>query len=167
MIHESGSIPSSKQKGAPRSQTKWKTLLGKKRQIKEVILAKNRWFQTRLPSFGGQWGSIKQNSLLVLTRKFQTDCARLRSWERLNVISLSIKAWFHDMGLRTSDSIWGLLSLFKNLLCSTLLSWPHRRWHEEYSKGNRKIMGKYVSAVYVERNLFCFINKMCPQLLGE
>lgn len=41
MIHELGSTPFSKQKGALRSYTKWKIFIGRWRWGKEVILAKN------------------------------------------------------------------------------------------------------------------------------
>lgn len=33
--------------------------------------------------------------------------------EGVTVIRLGIKCWFHDVGFSTSESMWGLLSLFQ------------------------------------------------------
>ena len=52
MPHGLGSIPSSKQKGVPRSCIKWKTFIGRMQVGKGNVLAKSGLFQARSPSYG-------------------------------------------------------------------------------------------------------------------
>lgn len=73
MMHESGSILSSRQKGALRDGMKWQIFIGRKGQRREVSPAKGRWVEARSPSFGGWQGSIRQITSLVLTKGFLMD----------------------------------------------------------------------------------------------
>ena len=67
----------------------------------------------RSPSFRGQQGSIRQMTPPVLPRRFQIDWLEFAFLGEVEAaIKLGIQSWFGDMGLRTSDSILGLLSLF-------------------------------------------------------
>lgn len=68
MIQESGNILSSRQKGALRSCTELKTLIGRMEQDKEVILAKSGLGMGRSPSFKGQQEPIWQITSLVITK---------------------------------------------------------------------------------------------------
>ena len=72
VIHESGSIPSVREKGALKSCRKWKPFTGRRSLVKEVILKETWLFQARSPSSGAQQGSVQWSTSLVLTRKFQT-----------------------------------------------------------------------------------------------
>ena len=71
-------------------------------------------FKARSTSFGGWKGFLEQITSLVLTRLFQIDWLKVTFLaEGETAVRLGIKSWFADMGLSTSDSIWGLLPLFK------------------------------------------------------
>ena len=50
--------------------TKWKTVIGRRKQGKEVFLAESGLFQARPFSFGGRQGSIRQITSFMLTRSF-------------------------------------------------------------------------------------------------
>ena len=82
MILESGGIPSREQKGAPKSYTKRKAF--KDREVGSPE-EKHGLFLARSPPFGGQKGSIRWITSLVLTKKFQTDWLRLLSEGRLKL----------------------------------------------------------------------------------
>ena len=88
----------------PKRYTKWKAIIGRKGQDKKIV---DYFF------FGGQKGSIRQITSLVWTRKFQTDQLRLYSWERWKLQLVQASSWFGDMSLALSDSIGGLLAIFK------------------------------------------------------
>ena len=84
-------------------------------QDKEVI--KKGLFQARSPSFGRRQGSIRWVTSQVLARKFQTGLVKITFLgEAETAVRLGIRSWFADMGLSTSDSILGLLSLFFTIL---------------------------------------------------
>ena len=77
-----------------------------------VTLPKSGLFQAESPYLGGQWRSIRQISLLVLTRKFQTDWLKVTFLGEVETaIRLGIQSSFADVGPSTSDSILGLLFL--------------------------------------------------------
>ena len=58
MIHESGSIPSSKQKGIVKGCTKWKVFIGRGGWGKKALAkAKKGSFQARPSSFWGEGNS--------------------------------------------------------------------------------------------------------------
>ena len=74
--------------------------IGRRRQGKEVILAKSEMFQIESPSFGKRWWSIRQITSLVLTRYFQIDWLKITlPGEAEIAIWLCIKSWFTDGGL--------------------------------------------------------------------
>lgn len=104
MTQKLGSILYSRQKETPKTYTKWKAVTGRRGQDKKII---DYFF------FGGQKGSIRQITSLVLARKFQTDQLRLYSWERWKLLLVQVLSWSGDMGIALSDSIGGLLAIFK------------------------------------------------------
>lgn len=59
------------------------------------------------------WRTIRQITLLMLTRKFKIDCFKIIFLGKFEIaLRLSIKSWFADVTLCTSDSILGLLYFF-------------------------------------------------------
>ena len=98
MIHESGSTPLNRWVGGGRTRE---------------LLAKGGLVRVGSPSSGGHRGSIRWLTSLVLTRQFQTGWSKIPVLgEAATVMKLGIKSRFGDVGLSTSDSILGLLSLF-------------------------------------------------------
>lgn len=97
--------------------------------------ARTRKEKVTLSFFGGQKGSVRWVTSLLLTRWFQIDWSQVTFLGKVETAIRSvITSWFADVVLSTSDFILGLLSLFffensfylVSLFCSRI---PSRKLH--------------------------------------
>ena len=111
MILESGSIPSSKQKGIVKRCTKCKVFIGRRRvEQKGISKRKERIVsgETILSWGKGTAGvCVMQMTSLVLIKKFQIVCLKVTF---LGEVETASKSWFAVV--EANDSILGLLFRF-------------------------------------------------------
>lgn len=95
-------------------------------------------------SFPFCWLDSEHSKALGITEQekwkeleFQNDCKRELQAEHIFELwrAISPKFW-HKLIQKPKKQPY--------LLCSTILSWPHRRSHEEYSKGNTDYWQTYI-----------------------